>query len=85
MNAEKIMGAISVAGLAIFCCAGPALLAVAGSIALSVSTLVGFTAIVIAIALIGLAAVWGHHRRQLAKSSNTDCCAFESANRKSST
>jgi len=85
MNAEKTMGAIIVAGVAILCCAGPALLAVAGSIALSVSALAGSAAIVIAIALIGLAGVWGLRRSRLAKSSGADCCALENAKRKSST
>ncbi len=85
MNAEKTMGAIVVAGVAILCCAGPALLAVAGSIALSVSTLADSAAIVIAVALIGLAGVWGYRRSRLAKSSNIDCCALESAKRKSNT
>ena len=85
MNAEKTMGALIVAGVAILCCAGPALLAVVGSIALSVSTITGSAAIVIAVALVGLAGVWGHRRRRLAKSSNVDCCAFENAKRKSNT
>lgn len=85
MNAEKTMGAIVVAGVAILCCAGPALLAVAGSIALSVSALAGSGAIVIAVALIGLAGVWSHRRSRLAKTSNVDCCALENAKRKSNT
>ena len=85
MNAEKTMGAIVVAGVAILCCAGPALLAVAGSIALSVSALAGSAAIVIAVALIGFAGVWSHRRSRLAKSGNAGCCALENAKRKSNT
>lgn len=84
-NTEKTVGAIVVAGVAILCCAGPALLAVAGSIALSVSALAGSAAIVIAVALIGLAGVWGHRRSRSAQLGNADCCALENAKRKSTT
>ncbi|MGE0294693.1 MAG: hypothetical protein AB7P97_20265 [Hyphomonadaceae bacterium] len=83
MNAEKSVGAIIVAGLAILCCAGPALLAAVGSIALSVPVLAGPVAIVAVVALIGLARVWIHHRSRRANTNAVDCCALESEKRKS--
>lgn len=83
MSAEKFVGAIIVAGLAILCCAGPALLVAVGSIALSVSVLTGSVAIVVVFALIGLAGVWIHHRSRPANTNAVDCCALEGAKRKS--
>lgn len=85
MNAEKFIGAMIVAGLAILCCAGPALLVTVGSIALSVSVLTGSVAIVAVVALIGLAGVLIHHRNRPANTNAVDCCALESAKRKSNT
>lgn len=85
MSAEKSIGTIVVAGLAILCCAGPLLLAAVGSIALSVSVLTGFAAVVTVVALIGLAGVWVYRHSRSANPNTIDCCAPESAKRKSNT
>ena len=59
MNADKAIGAIVVSGLAVLCCAGPALIATVGAAALSASALAGGAAAVAsAVALVGLGALW---------------------------
>jgi hypothetical protein len=85
MNAEKSMAAIVVAGLAVLCCAGPFLLATITAVAISASVLTRSVAIVAVIALIGLAGVWAYHRSRSTDLSAVDCCAPESAKRKSNT
>lgn len=84
MSAEKSIGAIAAAGLAIVCCAGPLLLATIGSVAISASVLTGWFAIVAGVVGIGLVGVWAHHRRRSA-GPNIECCAPETAKRKSDT
>ncbi|AGK57180.1 hypothetical protein HYPDE_27503 [Hyphomicrobium denitrificans 1NES1] len=85
MNAEKSIAAIVVAGLAVLCCAGPFLLATIGAVAISASALTGSVAIVAVIALIGLAGVWAYRRSRSIDPDAVDCCALESAKRKSNT
>jgi Zn-dependent alcohol dehydrogenase len=85
MNAEKSIAAIAVAGLAVLCCAGPLLLATIGSVAISASVLTGSLAIVMGVVGIGLVGVWAYRRRPSADPKAVDCCALESAKRKSNT
>lgn len=85
MNAEKSIAAIAVAGLAVLCCAGPLLLATIGSVAISASVLTGSLAIVGGVAGIGLVGVWAYRRRRSGNQNAVDCCALESAKRKSNT
>lgn len=85
MNAEKSIAAIAVAGLAVVCCAGPLLLATIGSIAISASVLTGSLAVVVGVTGIGLVGVWAYRRRHSADPNTVDCCALESAKRKSNT
>jgi hypothetical protein len=85
MNAEKSIAAIVVASLAALCCAGPFLLATIGALAISAPMLTGPVAIVAVIALIGLAGVWAYRRSRSTDPNAVDCCAPESAKRKSNT
>lgn len=77
MNADKAVGATLVTGLAVLCCAGPALLAGIGATALSATTLAGGAAAVVA--LIALGAVAVHRRNRSASPGAADCCAVESS------
>jgi hypothetical protein len=83
MNTGKFIGVTFVACVAIACCAGPALLVAIGSIAVPASVLTGPVTIVAVVALIGLAGVWIHHRSRPANTNAVECCALESAKRKS--
>ncbi len=85
MNAEKAIAAVAVAGLAVLCCAGPFLLALIGSVAISASLLTGSLAIVAGVVGIGLVGVWVYRRLRSADPNAIDCCALESAKRKSNT
>ena len=83
MSAEKSIGAIVVAGLAVLCCAGPLLLATIGSVAISASVLTGSLVIVAGVVGIGLVGVWAYRRSRSADPNAVDCCTLESAKRKS--
>jgi hypothetical protein len=85
VNAEKSIAAIVVASLAVLCCSGPFLLATIGAFAISAPMLTGPVAIVAVIALIGLAGVWAYRRSRSTDPNAVDCCAPESAKRKSNT
>jgi len=74
MNADKVVGATLVAGLAVLGCAGPALLAGIGVTALSATTRASGAAAVAALIALGAVAV---HRRN--RSASPDCCAVESS------
>ena len=83
MNADKAVGATLVTGLAIVCCAGPALLAGIGATALSATTLAGGAAAVAALITLGAVAV--HRRNRSANPGAPDCCAVESSTGKGKT
>ncbi len=85
MNAEKSIAAIAAAGLAVLCCAGPLLLATIGSVAISTSVLTGSLAIVAGVVGIGLVGAWIYRRSRSSDRNAVDCCALESAKRKSNT
>jgi hypothetical protein len=85
MNAEKSIAAIVVAGLAVLCCAGLFPLATIGAVAISASALTGSVTTVAVVALIGLASVWAYRRSRSTDPNALDCCAPESAKRKSNT
>lgn len=78
MNTEKAIGAIVVSGLAVLCCAGPALVATVGAAALSAWALAaGAAAVALALALIGLGALWVRRHNRPDQSAGADCCAAE--------
>lgn len=78
MNTDKAIGAIVVSGLAVLCCAGPALVATVGAAALSAWALAaGAAAVALAVALIGLGALWVRRHNRPDQSAGADCCAAE--------
>ncbi|EFI53030.1 hypothetical protein [Afipia sp. 1NLS2] len=83
MSAEKSIGAIVVAGLAVLCCAEPLLLATIGSVAISATVLTGSFVIVAGVVGIGLVGVWAYCRSRSADPNAVDCCTLECAKRKS--